>query len=59
LVSKVEIGFNSKYFIDALKNADCEEIKIELNGPLSPIKITPVDSDKFLFLVLPVRLKNE
>lgn len=59
LGEKTEIGFNSKYFIDALRNADCEQIKIELNGPLSPIKIIPVDSDKFLFLVLPVRLKNE
>ena len=59
LGSRVEIGFNSKYFIDALKNTNCDEVKIELNGPLSPIKITPVDSEEFLFLVLPVRLKNE
>lgn len=59
LGEKCEIGFNSKYFIDALKNADCEEVKIELNGSLKPIKITSVDNDEFLFLVLPVRLKNE
>lgn len=59
LGERVEIGFNSKYFIDALKNSDVEEVKIELSGSLAPIKITPVDSDEFLYLVLPVRLKND
>ncbi len=59
LGNRIEIGFNSKYFMDALKNADCDEVKIELSGPLSPIKITPVKSEEFLFLVLPVRLKSE
>ena len=42
-----------------LYSANCDEVKIELNGALSPIKISPVDSDEFLFLVLPVRLKND
>ena len=59
LGDRIEIGFNSKYFIDALKNSDVDEVKIELSGSLSPIKITPVDSDEFLYLVLPVRLKND
>ena len=45
--------------IDALRHTDCDEIYIDMNGPLSPIKIIPVEGDQFLFLVLPVRLKNE
>jgi len=56
---KVEIGFNNKYLMEALKAADSDEVKVELNGPLSPIKILPPSGDGYLFLVLPVRLKNE
>ncbi len=55
----VTIGFNNKYMIDALKATGCDEVYLELNGPLSPIKVVPLDSDQFLFLVLPVRLKSD
>lgn len=56
---RVEIGFNSKFVLDALNSADTDEVKIELNGPVSPVKIMPINSDNFLFLVLPMRLRNE
>ena len=55
----VEMGFNNKYMLDALKAADTDEVRIEISGPLSPIKILPPEGESFLFLVLPVRLKNE
>jgi len=55
----MEMGFNNKYILDALKAADTDEVRIELLGPLSPIKILPPQGEAFLFLVLPVRLKNE
>ncbi|MDO4459679.1 MAG: DNA polymerase III subunit beta [Clostridia bacterium] len=54
-----EMGFNNKYLLDALKNAECDEITLKLGGPLSPMIMTPKGSDSFLFLVLPVRLKSE
>ena len=57
--NNLEIGFNNKFILDALKVSDVEKVKIELNGPTSPILILDPDSEKFLFLVLPVRLKNE
>ncbi len=53
----VTIGFNNKYMTDALKASECDEIIIEMSGPLSPMKLLPTDGDAFLFLVLPVRLK--
>lgn len=56
---RVEIGFNSKFMLDALNAADTDEVRIELNGPVSPAKIMPLNSDSFLFLVLPMRLRNE
>ena len=55
----LEIGFDNRYMLDALKNTDTDEIKIHMNGPLSPIVILPVEDDSFIFLVLPVRLRNE
>lgn len=55
---EVRIGFNNKYMADALKASECEKIVIEINGPVSPMKLLPVDDDSFLFLVLPVRLKS-
>ena len=54
---ELEIAFNNRYMIEALKSADCDEIEIHLNGSLSPIKITPTQGNSFVFLVLPVRIK--
>ncbi len=53
------IGFNNKYMLDALKVCDTDEIKILLNGPVAPILLVPNQGDEFIFLILPVRLKNE
>jgi DNA polymerase III subunit beta len=55
---EVEMGFNSRYLLDALRNTECDEVKIKLNGALSPLTMTPVSGNSFLFLVLPVRLKS-
>jgi DNA polymerase-3 subunit beta len=55
----VELGFNNRYMLDALKASGCDEIKLILNGALSPIKLVPPEGGSFTFLVLPVRLKSE
>ena len=38
----VEIGFNNRYLLDALKNADTDEIKLILNGSLTAMFVKPV-----------------
>ena len=53
---EVEIGFNTKYLLDALKNADTDELVFEFNGSLKPLKILPTSGDSFVFLVVPMRL---
>ena len=54
------IGFNNRYLMDALKAAPAEEVLIRLTSGVSPCLILPTDgSDRFLYMVLPVRLKNE
>jgi len=55
----LEIGFNNRYLLEALKYAPAETVKIELNTGISPCIITPVEGEEnFLYMVLPVRLKN-
>ena len=55
----MEIGFNNRYLLDALKNADTDEVKIMLNGSLQPMIIRPVSGQSFTFLVVPMRLAAE
>lgn len=57
--SELEMGFNNRYLLDALKATGCEQVRLLLGGPLSPIRIVPMEDESFLFLVLPVRLKAE
>ena len=53
----LEIGFNCRFLLDALRAIPSEEVTLELSSGLNPIIFTPVD-DKFDFayMVLPVRL---
>lgn len=56
----LEIGFNNRYLMDALRYAPADKVKLEMNTGISPCIITPVDgSDNFLYMVLPVRLKAQ
>lgn len=59
ITESMEIGFNSKYLTDALRASECDRVKLLISGPRLPVKVVPMDSDDFLFLVLPVRLKSE
>ena len=55
----LEIGFNNRYLMDALKYAPADKVRLELNTGISPCIITPVEGEEnFLYMVLPVRLKN-
>ena len=55
----LEIGFNNRYLMDALKYAPADTVKLELNTGISPCILTPVEGEEnFLYMVLPVRLKN-
>lgn len=51
----IEIVFNARYLLDALKVMDSEEVSLELTGSLSPGIIRPIDSENYKYLILPVR----
>ena len=54
----LEIGFNNRYLMDALKAAPADRVRLELTTSVSPCVILPAEGEEnFLYMVLPVRLK--
>ncbi|SHH78860.1 DNA polymerase-3 subunit beta [Sporobacter termitidis DSM 10068] len=55
---ELEIGFNDKYLLEALKAAPADQVRIKITSGISPCVIIPADgSSNFLYMILPVRLK--
>ena len=55
---EIEIGFNPRYVIEALKAIEDEEIIVGLNSSISPVIIKPVNSNDFIYVVLPIKLRG-
>ena len=53
----LEIGFNCRYFLDALRAVPDSECTLEMINGLSPIVLNPTDGNRYSYMVLPVRLK--
>lgn len=54
----LEIGFNNRYLMDALKAAPAGSVRLELTSGVAPCVILPAEGEEnFLYMVLPVRLK--
>lgn len=53
---EMEIGFNHRYLLDALRRAESDRFRFETSGPLSPCLLLPEDDEDTLFMILPVRL---
>ena len=51
----IDIDFNSKYLIDALKNIDDEDVRIEFSGNQGPCIIVPTEGNTYVYLILPIR----
>ena len=57
----LEIGFNCRFLLEALKACGSEKVRCEMNTPLSCMVIKPAsdsESEDFLYLVLPIRMKD-
>lgn len=54
----IVISFNARYLIDVLKTVDDEFLKLKLNSSYSPCIIQALESEEYLFLILPVRTVN-
>ena len=54
----LEIGFNNKYLMDALKAAPAGKLRMEFTSGVAPCVILPAEGEEnFVYMVLPVRLK--
>ena len=54
----VTIGFNNKLILEALRAAEGDKVRIRLNGAMKVIEILPLEGESFIFLVMPIQLKN-
>ncbi len=55
----IEIGFNYKYLLEALRACEEEEVKMEFSNPRSSCFIrSNANDDSYTFMILPVRLYN-
>ena len=54
----LKIGVNSKLILNALRSIEDENAKIEFTNMRGPFVIKPIEGDKFLYMVLPMELKE-
>ena len=52
-----EIAFNPQFLVDSLKNNDSPEVRFEFSTALNPGLIKPSDSDRYLCVIMPMRLQ--
>lgn len=51
-----EIAFNPEYILDILKVVDSDEVLVEMNSSLQPAVIKPINDEKFLYVVMPMKV---
>ncbi|MDR1217849.1 MAG: DNA polymerase III subunit beta [Oscillospiraceae bacterium] len=55
----LEIGFNDRFLLEALRAAPADDVCIRLSSGITPCVIAPADSSgKFVYMILPVRLRT-
>lgn len=54
----VTIGFNNRLMLEALRAAEGDKIRIRFSGAMKVIELMPIEGESFIFLVMPIQLKN-
>ena len=52
----IEIGFNHRYLLEALRCCEDEEIRIEMSNSKGACFIKPTQNNDYIYMILPVRL---
>ena len=55
---ELEIGFNPRFFLDALKAIEDEEVYIEFGTNRSPCIIKPIEDGDYIYMILPIKMKE-
>lgn len=54
----IEIAFNVKYLLDALRVFDASEVRLQMNGQTQPAVMEPLGAARLRYLVMPVQIRN-
>jgi DNA polymerase-3 subunit beta len=54
---EMEIGFNGAYLLDGVSVVETERVEMRMDDPQKPALIKDEDSDKFNYILMPVRLR--
>lgn len=52
----LEIGFNSKYVLDVIKEIEDETITLNMKTSVTPCVVRPIEGKAYEYLILPVRI---
>lgn len=52
---RMEISFNPRYFVEALRVIENESVNILFTSKIGPCIIKPLHGDEFVYLILPIR----
>jgi len=50
------MGFNARYLLEALAVTTDEQVALELNDPLSPGVVRPLNNDQYFYVIMPMRV---
>jgi DNA polymerase-3 subunit beta len=53
----IDIYFNVRYLIEALKCMDSDRVQISMVAKLNPVVIKPISDEQFTHLVMPIKHK--
>lgn len=54
----VTIGFNNKLILEALRAAEGDKVRVRFNGAMKVIEILPLEGESYIFLIMPIQLRN-
>jgi len=54
----ITIGFNNRLLLDALRAAEGDKIRLRFSGATRVIEILPPEGESYIFLVMPIQLRN-
>ncbi len=54
----LKISFNYRFLIDGLNSLNSDKISFGLNSELSPVRFKSLNSDDYLYILMPLNLNN-
>jgi len=54
--NQLEISFNPRYLIEAIKSIDIDKVSLQFTTPLSPCTVKGMDTEDYKYLILPLRI---